>query len=288
MPRLLIKKSAGNRAEVSLSEASYTLGRSPDNAIVLDGNGVSRHHAVLRREGEGFLIEDLGSYNGVFVNNVGVRQAALKDRDQIRIGNHILIFDLTGTAASLFSSASTITVEEDYERLVADLRSQAAPETSPNAQKERQTLGLLYDLGRALSSVQSLDDVSRLALHILLETTPAERGAVFLLEEEGTLRPGMVCVRDGVDSTLGPVVLSSTVAQRILSERIGIITVDAASDQRFAHGKSVQGLRSIACAPLIGKAGNLGILYVENNRSVGAFANDDLKLLCAVASQVGL
>src|SRR5213592_3052070 len=225
MPRLLIKKSAGNRAEVSLSEASYTLGRSPDNAIVLDGNGVSRHHAVLRREGEGFLIEDLGSYNGVFVNNVGVRQAALKDRDQIRIGNHILIFDLTGTAASLFSSASTITVEEDYERLVADLRSQAAPETAPDetyfrsTRKERQTLGLLYDLGRALSSVQSLDDVSRLAVQILLETTPAERGAVFLLEEEGTLRPGMVCVRDGVDSTLGPVVLSSTVAQRILSER---------------------------------------------------------------------
>ncbi len=295
MPRLLIKKAAGNPADVSLSEASYTLGRSPDNAIVLEGSGVSRHHAVLRREGEGFLIEDLGSHNGVFVNNVRVQQAALKDRDQIRISNHILIFDLTGRADALLSSAPTISIEEDYEQLVADLRSKAAPATAPDetcfrsTQKERQTLGLLYDLGRALSSVQSLDDVSRLAVQILLETTPAERGAVFLLEEDGkTLRPAMVCVRDGVDSRLGPVALSSTVAQRILSERIGIITADAASDPRFAHGKSIEGLRSIACAPLIGKAGNLGILYVENNHSVGAFANDDLKLLCAVASQVGL
>src|SRR5256885_8630309 len=143
MPRLWIKKSAGNPADVSLIEASYTLGRSPDNAIVLEGSGVSRHHAVLRREEEGFLIEDLGSHNGVFVNNVRVQQAALKDRDQIRISNHILIFDLTGRADALLSSAPTISIEEDYEQLVADLRSKAAPSSAPDetcfrsTQKER-------------------------------------------------------------------------------------------------------------------------------------------------------
>src|SRR5207247_11060118 len=64
------------------------------------------------------------------------------------------------------------------------------------------------DLGRALSSVQSLDDVSRLAVQILLETTPAARGAGFLLEEDGkTLRPAMVCVRDGADRAPVPGVL---------------------------------------------------------------------------------
>jgi len=48
------------------------------------------------------------------------------------------------------------------------------------------------------------------------------------------------------------------------------------------------GLHSVACAPMLGKSGNLGILYIENKTTVGAFTHEDLQLLCAVASQIGL
>src|SRR5262249_18955267 len=149
-------------------------------------------------------------------------------------------------------------------------------------------LSLLCDLSRTLSTVQSLEDVSRKALEMLLEITPAERGAIFLLES-GALKPAMVCHRPDSKQTGDGVVLSSTLAERILTERKGIITADAAEDPRFAHGKSIVlgGLHSIACAPLVGKEGNLGILYVENP-NIGAFRQDDLELLVAVAAQIGL
>ena len=158
------------------------------------------------------------------------------------------------------------------------------------AAKERRTLRLLFDLSRALSEVRSLEDVSRKAVEILLASTQAERGAIFLLEGEGSHAAPCrnLPAREARDSPSAP--LSSTIAQRIMNDRKAIITADAGTDPRFAHGHSVvlRGLRSIVCAPLVGKSGVLGILYLENNRAIGAFTHDDLTLLCAVASQISL
>ena len=304
MPRLLIKKPLGPAVDMPLVDSSYCLGRAADNGVVLEGSLISRRHAELRREGDGFRIADLGSHNGIFVNGQKVQESPLlKDNDEIRIGNYVLVYHegsepVTGVQGPP-QAFETVTVEEDYDNLVSKVtggsKTPAQPRTEASLmrqmEKERRTLALLCDLSRALSTVYSLDDVSRKAIQILLETTQAERGAVFLLEgDQVTLRPSTVCEREGVSAPPGPVAVSSTVARRILSERKGIITADAAEDPRFAHGMSVmmRGLRSIACAPLVGQAGNLGILYLENNRSIGAFSHDDLELLCAVASQVGL
>lgn len=305
MPRLVIKKPLGPVVDVPLVEELYNLGRAADNAIVLEGSLISRRHGQIRKDGEKFFISDLGSHNGIFVNGQKVERSPLKDNDEIRIGNYVLIFregadtDTEQTAPVIRRPFETVTVEEDFDNLVSQLtqpgRAGSAKVTTDASllrqlEKERRTLALLCDLSRALSTVYSLEDVSRKALQILLETTQAERGAVFLLEPDSSLRTAMICEREGVGKLPGPVALSSTVATRILTERKGIITADAAEDPRFAHGQSVvmRGLRSIACAPLVGQAGNLGILYLENNRSIGAFAHDDLELLCAVASQVGL
>ena len=296
MPRLLIKKPAGAVVDVPLIEPSYSLGRAGDNKLVLEGSLISRHHGELRREGDAFFIADLGSHNGIFLNGQKVEQAPLKDQDEIRIGNYVLTYYENAAPAPAFQ---TVTVEEDYDSVVGNLTivaRHAPPAKTEDSvqlrqmQKEQRTLALLCDLSRALSTVYSLEEVSRRGIQVLLETTSADRGAMFLIEgDETTLHPAMVCDREGMTGS-SHVSISSTVARRILTERKGIITADAAEDPRFAHGESVvlRGLRSIACAPLVGKGGNLGILYLENNRSIGAFTHDDLELLCAVASQVGL
>jgi signal transduction histidine kinase len=125
------------------------------------------------------------------------------------------------------------------------------------------------------------DQVLRSAIESLLDLTQAERGAVYLLEEDGTtLRPAMACTRTGSDEIAGPVAVSSTVAHRILTERKGIITAEA--------GVVSREVRSIACVPLVGQAGALGILYLEKSRPAGVFAVEDLGLLSVVGSQVGL
>ena len=301
MPRLIIRKPLGQTQEMPLVDPVYSMGRAADNQIVLEGSLISRKHGTLERDGDTFRLNDLSSHNGIFVNGEKVKEATLQDRDEIRISNYVLIYYQETAGPPITGVIETVTVEENYDDLVSQLTSGSHPavragDTSgagdllQQMAKERRTLTLLCDLSRALSTVRSLQDVSQKALEILLETTHAERGAMFLLAgEPPVLHPATVCDRKDA-KTSGPVTISSTVAERILSERKGIITADAGEDPRFAHGQSVvmRGLRSIACAPLVGQAGNLGILYLENNRSVGAFTHDDLELLCAVASQVGL
>jgi len=87
-PALLV--GAGKRRV--LSGERLVLGRSRDCDVVLDDPNVSRHHAELRREGDGWVVADLGSTNGIKVNGRRVGQVALSDRDQITLGRSTLTF----------------------------------------------------------------------------------------------------------------------------------------------------------------------------------------------------
>jgi signal transduction histidine kinase len=284
MPTLSIRRGTGQTTELPLERPLYSVGRSADNDIVLEGAGVSRHHCAIEFDGKHHYVRDLESHNGVYVNGALVDRAELRPRDEIRIGSTVLVYEPESDPIT-----DSFTIEQDYDEVVTQLRSGGPARAEP--EKERRTLALLCDLSFALSSVTSTEDVARRAIQILLETTRAERGAIFLLEGgDGNLKPVVVCERGEPKPGSEPVALSSTVAHRILSERKGLIAADAAADPRFSHGQSVvlRGLRSICCAPLVGKGGDLGVLYLENNRVLAAFTTEDLRLLCAVASQIAL
>ncbi len=81
---------------LELREEITLVGRSPQCAIMLPSHTVSRRHAQIRREGERFLLRDLGSTNGTLLNSEPViGEEALKDRDEIGIGIYRLIFRFT-------------------------------------------------------------------------------------------------------------------------------------------------------------------------------------------------
>lgn len=75
-----------------------TIGRLPDNGIVIDNPTVSSHHARVVQEGDSFFVEDLESTNGTYVNELPISRRTLKDGDVVLIGKHRLQFDRSGTA----------------------------------------------------------------------------------------------------------------------------------------------------------------------------------------------
>jgi hypothetical protein len=78
-----------------LLEESSTIGRTPGNAIALRDVSVSAHHALINRTAEGFVIEDVGSRNGTFINSEKLSgKRLLADGDLIRLGKIILTFNL--------------------------------------------------------------------------------------------------------------------------------------------------------------------------------------------------
>lgn len=89
----LILVSAPERPAYEFEGEVLSIGRAKDNSIVLADALVSRRHAELRKRGPGFIIVDMGSKNGVYVNNLKVSQEDLAHGDLILIGDAKLVFD---------------------------------------------------------------------------------------------------------------------------------------------------------------------------------------------------
>jgi pSer/pThr/pTyr-binding forkhead associated (FHA) protein len=100
MARLLLKFDDRVIDEYGLG-LMVTVGRTPDNVLTIDNAAVSSHHACVFRDGETFVIEDLDSTNGTFVNGTRVRRQKLEHGDVVLIGKHTLVFDAAASGRTL-------------------------------------------------------------------------------------------------------------------------------------------------------------------------------------------
>jgi pSer/pThr/pTyr-binding forkhead associated (FHA) protein len=93
--------------EVPLTQATTTIGRLPDNSVQIDNLAVSGHHAKISWEQDHYIVEDLGSLNGTYVNNERVGKATLKHGDQVKIGKHLVEFKHEGPVPNFAVAAKT-------------------------------------------------------------------------------------------------------------------------------------------------------------------------------------
>jgi pSer/pThr/pTyr-binding forkhead associated (FHA) protein len=93
MPKLLIKSESGAKVPHELAEELITVGRGPDNAILIDHPSVSGRHAQLQRVGDIYRLKDLDSTNGTQVNGQKVNETALRFGDRIRFGKIEALFE---------------------------------------------------------------------------------------------------------------------------------------------------------------------------------------------------
>ena len=92
MPKLMLKFEAAFIREIKLDKPAFTLGRKPDNDIVLDNAAVSGHHCRMYESGGTWFVEDLNSTNGTFVNGTKTLKAGLKPGDTITLIKYSLVF----------------------------------------------------------------------------------------------------------------------------------------------------------------------------------------------------
>ena len=94
--RLLVRAPEGGERDVALTGAVLTIGKTPDNGLVLVDTAASRKHAQIERRGQGYLLQDLSSLNGTFLNGkrMGAEAQQLKDGDEILIGRTRIRFRL--------------------------------------------------------------------------------------------------------------------------------------------------------------------------------------------------
>jgi len=86
MPKLILTTESQGKVAYEFAERSITIGRAPDNMIVIDDGSVSNRHALLELVGENYRLKDLESTNGTKVNGVPITDTLLRFDDRIRFG----------------------------------------------------------------------------------------------------------------------------------------------------------------------------------------------------------
>jgi pSer/pThr/pTyr-binding forkhead associated (FHA) protein len=90
MAKILLKYKEAVVQEIILEKELTTIGRKPDNDIIIDNQAVSGHHARIKMEGNEVSLEDLNSLNGTYVNSQKVSKTELFNDDVVLIGVHTL------------------------------------------------------------------------------------------------------------------------------------------------------------------------------------------------------
>ena len=96
MPKLILKFDDRELLECPVGVHGVTIGRLPDNGLVIDNAAVSGRHARVYREGERYIVEDLKSTNGTFIDSKPIIRHTLRDGEAMIVGKHTVVFSMAG------------------------------------------------------------------------------------------------------------------------------------------------------------------------------------------------
>ena len=313
----LVLLQAGEAIPYELSPQETVLGRHPDCTIQLQSNMVSRRHArVVARDGRHF-VEDLGSGNGTYLNGQRIDGAVeLKHNDRIKLGPILLRFEsLSGSHASTVDIPALpssfgwgapsrnpheteaempvfqLNVLEDTEHPTEQIIGSVSSESGYgllDSQPEKKLRGII-EISRAMAqSVQPKELLPKI-LSVLFEIFPhADRGSILLKNPTtGRLVPAhQQHRRQGDDAT---VKLSRTVLQKVLEEKSGILSADAAKEFQGSESIADLSIHSMMCVPMLGLNNEvIGIINIDTQNPIKQFNSLDLDLLVAVAGEAAL
>ena len=303
------------------------VGRAPENDIQLISPYISRRHAEVWPHPDGILFVDLSSTSGSYVDGSRVDKTILRigettflgSPDGLKLSIHSTEEDLDEVhddrqqtevlkVANLESSAYLTSTG----RLFARPGQHPAKAQEAANRKVEQRLFALIGLTTDLLEVNDPGAMATKLLHKVFELLSIERGMI-LLGDEGELTPFAWKVRQTGDIVLanidaGPKTLETglvpsdrvkanvpfnairTVTNRVFSEGVGLLSLDASSDQRLqgSHSVLLQSVRSILCAPIASAKEVYGVIYVDTHETLNESDEDDLDWLVAAAHQAGM
>ena len=312
MPSLFVIRGNDQGVRFELDEPMVRLGRDSSSSLQVHDTEVSRQHAEIRQTENDFVISDLNSSNGTYVNGQAVRRHVLASGDQIQVGRTLMLY--TGPSEES---------EEDLAKTISIATSQQAGDESQiihcvtqeegsrlfegdagfseNAwlARARSNLQVMYRTALAVSHTLDIDLLLQRIMELIFEWVEADRGCVMLLDPVGqSLQPKVRRTRDNIRSD-EKITISKTILDYVTGRNEGVLTSDARQDERWKPGASIvqMGVREAICVPMQGRYDVVGVIYIDTHTSAadiiqsgGAnkFTEDHLKLMIAIAHQAAL
>lgn len=303
MPELIVKYPDRAPDRFPLGRLRITLGRSARNDLCIPDPFASRVHAEVRREGEEYYLQDLGSANGTLYNGGAVEGTVpLTAGGRIQIGETEIVFDdgtyRSSMGATMITDNSSTSLPEATIALASGDRTTSGlleaiegartkPEDSVVARvaREGDLLALISKVGITLLSSSTLEQTLEQIVSLVFEAVPADRCLLMMRDEANEeLRVAVARLRDRVGE-VGEIRVSRNVMDEVVIRGKSVLTSDAQHDPRFASGTVVlQGIRSVLAVPLGVSEKVFGIIYADSPIAEGRFTEDHLKVLTTLAS----
>jgi serine phosphatase RsbU (regulator of sigma subunit) len=308
MSELIVKYPDRTPDHFPLGRLRITIGRSARNDLCIPDPFASRVHAEVRREGDEYLLQDLGSANGTLYNGATVDGVIpLTAGGRIQIGETEIIFDdgtfNSGMGATMITDNSGTSLPESTIALASGDRTtsglleaiegawtqpeevaSATTTVTPKA-KQSDLLALISKVGVTLLSSADLNETLEQIVALVFEAVPADR-CLIMMRDQGSedLRVAVARLRDRVGE-VGEIRVSRNVLDEVVIRGKSVLTSDAQHDPRFASGTVVlQGVRSVLAVPLGVTDKVFGIIYADSPIAEGRFTEDHLKVLTTLAS----
>ncbi|MDR2441261.1 MAG: SpoIIE family protein phosphatase [Planctomycetaceae bacterium] len=278
------------------------IGRYADCDICLDHNGVSREHALIIQEKNGYYLEDLKSRNGTFLNDKQVTgKVRLHEGDLLRFCNVELIFSFDDT--SLGNQDSSRFVPDQSRAYISDsdeeidntytvksqikLTDKRPVLTSANAAVKLQAM---IDIGRNLGA--AVDQVLSQLVQNLLKIFLQADCAYILLNDSTTGHLELKAFQHRDPNNQDSFRISRSILEKVAQSKAAILSDDVANDSRFEPSESIvnYSIYSIMAAPIMDydQSEVLGVIQVDARSTGRKFTYEDLDLLVSLAYQVAV
>ncbi|HZX94207.1 MAG TPA: adenylate/guanylate cyclase domain-containing protein [Myxococcales bacterium] len=295
-PRLVLKGTA-DPAVYPLVETNV-LGRSTTASVKLADREVSRKHSQVDREGGEFVLRDLGSSNGTFLNGKRIfGPMKLKDGDEVMIGTSKMEFRLTNGPvrarnAEIVHTGHTGELEGVVARSVAKATFAPVEQIQDTAQLERdyERLRIGHEFSNYVRLERDLNELLGRILQIAFDLIPCDNGVILIADPHSheLVIQAMRQRRPGE----GKVLVSDTLLAAVQARKEGVLTSDAIADERFAASHSIiaAGVRSAMAVPLLSSSGDAvkGVMFLDSRERIAAFTTKDLEVLSAIAAQASV
>jgi len=275
---------------VLLDKNTTTIGRLPDQNIVLREQCVSRRHATIVLEVNEYTVIDHNSTHGTFVNGLRVGRALLKSGDLVQLGS------TEAAKLQFIVEAAPIHEPDGQTTSISTILSSLVQFSPPDkkslpAAREMEQLNWLLSAARQLNAGGAIEEILTTLLQLTLQLTGVERGFVFLRER------GEMKLAHGLNSDGQLIHEEQTISRRAIQKAIEsdrkFSISDTFSDEAASAWASVMvnRIRSIYCIPLRkrdAKSHNaelLGLLYLDSQLGAGNMSEVDHQLLDTIANE---
>ena len=309
MPYLRTRDSSvmGNKT-FFLQNNTVRIGRTQHNEIQLDHHGISREHAVIAKEDDGYYISDVGSRNGTFVNGRSIdEKTKLAEGDLLRFCDLELVFTESNEPFDSAFPASEIDIkkiqnESQISRVsIIDTNSNEgySVKSQISLDKDRPVLTsakasvklrAMLDIGRNLGA--AVEHVLPQLVEKLLTIFPQADCAYILLQDTQSQRLDLKAFLHRDPKNQESFNISRSILEKVAHTKAAILSDDVVHDARFDPTDSIisYNICSIMAVPIMDydRSEVLGVIQVDARSRGQKFTPEDLDLLVSLAYQVAV